>query len=56
MNKRKQRPYPRCKYCIYLSWNEAAKENRCILQGGIPMTCNTPACDEFVHRHKEKME
>ena len=55
MSRRKQLPYPRCKYCIYIKWNSIEKENRCVLHGGKPTTCNTLACLEFVHRqHKEK--
>lgn len=53
MSRRKQLPYPRCKYCTYIKWNSIEKENRCVLHGGKPTTCNTPACPEFTHRHKE---
>lgn len=54
MSRRKQLPYPRCKYCIYIKWNSIEKENKCVRHGGKPTTCNTLACLEFVHRHKEK--
>lgn len=53
MSRRKQRPYPRCKYCIYIKWNSIEKENKCVRHGGKPTTCNTLACDEFVHRYNK---
>lgn len=55
MSRRKQRPYPRCKYCKYILWDSKKQENTCIKHDGWPTRCNAPACLEFVHRqHKEK--